>query len=313
MPPYGLNQNSSPNFELVRTALDKIRDQAILGNARKGKADALDPVIFTQDTATNQAVISTVIGGGGYMEKQIDDLAPNKIADISSPTPKITQMANFKKNVPISYTFMEDQQLSAVNKTIGQQTKTWLASRDRNAFLVYANGFTTQTTIDGVALYSNSHINSNGDTVDNLETGVLSNDNLNTLIVSLRNQLAQTGVKLGYEPDFLLTPNVLHQTGMQVTKSVLRAGTGNNDLNYYSELYPEMMVKYNQFLDDVSTTAYFVGAAGHGVTRFERSAFFTKLIDWETNNQDNYIYKMRAREEVDSIEYSGSAASNGTV
>lgn len=312
---YGENNSSGPNLILVKTALDKIVDQTMIQYARIGRADATDPVIFTQDSASNAAVVTTVLGGGGYFEKTTDDLAPNKNAAVSAPSPKTTIIAAFKKNLPISRTFMADQQQSAVSRAVEQQTRTWLASRDRNAFGVYANGHltTTTTTIDNVALFSNSHVNQNGDTVDNKETGVLTDDNLNVVVVSLRNQLAQTGVKVGYEPDFLLVPNQLHKAAMAITKSVLRAGTGNNDMNYYSELYPGMQVKYNQFLDDVSTTAYTVGAAGHGVIRFEREAFFTKLIPWETDDSDQYKYKMRAREEVDAIEYSGLVGSDGTV
>jgi len=188
-------------------------------------------------------------------------------------------------------------------------------ARDRNAFAVYALGFTTQTTIDGVALFAATHTNQNGDTIDNLETGALDDTTLNATINTLRTQVNQSGVKVGYEPDFLLTPSLLHKTGMTYAKSVLRAGTGNNDLNYFSEMYPGMKVVYNQFLDDTSTTAYFVGAAGHGVTRFEREALSTNLVDWKisaaANDVNAYKYLMVAREEVDSLEYSGVVGSTG--
>lgn len=63
---YGLNNDASPDLELVKTALDKIRDEQVLKNARTGKAEATDPIVFTQDTATNAAVVSTTQGGGGY-------------------------------------------------------------------------------------------------------------------------------------------------------------------------------------------------------------------------------------------------------
>lgn len=308
-----MDRNTAPQLALVKTALDKIFDQASIENTSTGKAMATDEVVFTQDSATNAAVVSTVMGGGGYFEKTIDDVSTNKNATAAAATPRTTVIANFKKDLPIARTFMDDQQLGAVNKAVKQQALTWMASRDRNAFGVYANGFGTQTTIDGVALFSNSHVNQNGDTVDNLETGVLSDANLNVVINSLRTQLSQTGVVLGYEPKFLLTPSLLHSTGMQVAKSVLRAGTGNNDLNYFSEMYPGMKVVFSPFLDATSTTAYFVGSQTHGVARFEREAFFTKLTPWEQDNNDMYKYKMRAREEVDSIEYSGLVGSNGTV
>lgn len=308
-----MDNNTGPNLILVKTALDKLFDEATIEMAVVGKAIATDSMVFTQDTATNAAVVSSVMGGGGYFEKTLNDVGLNDEVTVNAASPRTTLIAQFKKDMPISRTFMADQQLSAVSKAVRQQALTWGASRDRNAFAVYANGFTTQTTIDNVALFSNSHVNENGDTVDNLETGALTDPNLNIMINSLRTQLSQTGVVLGYEPKFLLTPSILHATGMQVAKSVLRAGTGNNDLNYFSEMYPGMKVVYSPFLDATSTTAYFVGSQTHGVMRFEREAFFTELIDWKYSRNDQYHYKMRAREEVDSIEYSGLVGSTGTT
>jgi hypothetical protein len=308
-----MDQQTGPNLILVKTALDKLFDQATIEMAVTGKATALDTAVFTQDTATNAAVVSSVIGGGGYFTKTLNDVTPQSNVTVNAASARTTLIAEFKKDMPIARTFMADQQLSAVSKAVRQQALTWAATRDRNAFAVYANGFTTQTTIDGVALFSNSHVNQNGNTVDNLETGALTDPNLNIAINSLRTQLSQTGVILGYEPKFLLTPSVLHNAGMSIAKSVLKAGTGNNDLNYFSEMYPGMKVVYSPFLDATSSTAYFVGSSTNGISRFEREAFFTDLIDWKTDPSDQYQYKMRAREEVDSIEYSGLVGSTGTT
>jgi len=307
----GLNGQSSPNLELVKTALDKLIDGSRLQYARTGKAEATDPVVFTQDSASNAAVVSTVLGGGGYFKKNTSDQSEKKSSNKAAPTPKTTLIAEFSKNLNIPRTFMADQQQGAVAKSVRQENAAWMASRDRNAISVYALGFTTQQTIDGVVLFSSSHINSNGDTVDNAESGAMTDTTVNTSVVSLRNQLNQGGVKMGYEPDFLLTSNAQHKLAMETCKSVLRAGTGNNDLNYYSEMFPGMKVLYSSFVDDTSTTAYYIGAAGHGVMRFEREAFFTNLVPWETDANDNYVYKMRAREEVDSISYEGLVGSTG--
>lgn len=312
MPPLGLSRDSSPSLELVKTALDKIRDEAVLMNARQGKAEADDAVIFTQGSATNAAVVSTVQGGGGYFEKRVGDFKQAKATGINSPTPKTTLIAEFTKDLDIARTFMADQQHDSVAKAVRGNTRAWMASRDQNAMAVYANGFVTQTTVDGVATFSNSHVNSNGDTVDNLSSGALADSTLNDGVVLLRNQVNQTGVKVGYEPDFLLVSNAGHKNAMTVSKSVLRSGTGNNDLNYFSELFPGMQVKYNQFLDDTSTTAYFIGTQGHGIERFVREPLNTNLVDWKTQRNDAYIYKLRAREEVDSIEYSGLVGALGT-
>ncbi len=317
MNPLGLNNDSGANLILVKTALDKLIADERKKEATVGKALATDPVIFTQDTATNAAVVASVEGGGGYFETTTQDIAPTKDANISAAAPKTTLVINFKQNLPISRTFMDDQQQSAVMKAVRQRYKAWLASQQRNAFYVWAQGFSgataNSTTIDGVSLFNNSHLNENGDTVDNYETGVMSDANLNVLVNNLRNQVDQGGTKIGFEPDFLLNSSLLDHDARIVAKSVLRAGTGNNDLNYYSEMYPGMQVKFNQFIDDISTTSYFIGTSGHDVYRYEREAFFTKLVNWDTDDNDLYKYKMRAREVVDALSYVGVAGSDGTV
>ncbi len=307
----GLNRDSGPDLQLVKTALDKIRDESVLKNARTGKAEATDPVIFTQSEAKNAAVVSTTQGGGGYFKKTTDDAATRKTSAIKSPSPKTTIIAEFNDGVDIARTFMADQQHSSVKKAVNGRIKAWMATRDRNAFNVYAGGFTTNLTIDGVAIFSASHINDNNDTVDNLESGALTDTTLNASVVTLRDQFNQSGVQVGYEPDFLLCSNSGHKNAMTISKSVLRSGTGNNDLNYYSELFPGMQVKYNHFLDNTSTTAYFIGADGHGIERFTRENLWTTLVDWKTQKNNMYIYKMGAREEVDGIEYSGLVGSTG--
>lgn len=317
MNPNGLNNNSGPNLILVKTALDKLVADEKLKQATVGAALATDPIIFMQDTADNAAKVASVEGGGGYFQKTTNDVTTTKDANINAAAPKTILIANFKQNLPISRTFMDDQQQMAVSKAVTQRYKAWTSSQQRNAFYVYAQGFSgatsNSTTIDGVPLFSNSHVNENGDTVDNYETGIISDSNLNTLVVSLRNQVDQGGTKIGYEPDFLLTSSQNDHDCRIVAKSVLRAGTGNNDLNYFSELYPGMQVKFNRFIDDISTTSYFIGSSGHSVTRYEREAFFTTLVPWQTDDEDQYKYKMRAREEVDALEYAGVCGSDGTV
>lgn len=320
----GLNYDTGANLILVKTALDELRDGALVPQTNTGKVTATDALVFTQTGVDRAAWVSSVIGGGGYFKKTItgvaQDITAKKNAQKNAFSPKTTIIAEFNKNVPISRSFMLDQQHEAVAKTIRQETLSWISTRDQNAFAYYAYGFGTaySTTIgDLVALFSNSHVNANGDTVDNYETGSMTDANLNTVITSLRAQKNQGGVIVGYEPMFLLTGNSLHHDAQIVAKSVLRSGTGSNDMNYFSELYPGMKVGWNQFVDNSGatsqTTMYFVGAAQHGVVRFEREAFFSELVDWRTDPDDLYQYKLRAREEVDTIEYVGLVGSDGTV
>lgn len=309
----GINGSAvATSGNLVTTILDRLFTGAA-NEAREGKATAIDSLVFNQETATNAAVNSSVQGGGGYFQKTTNDVSMMNNATVVAANTRVTLVAQFQQELPISRTFMEDQQLGSVMKAVEDRGKAWAATRDRNAFGVYALGFTTQTTIDGATLFSDTHTTENGDTVDNKSTLSLSDDNLNTNIVALRNQPAQGGYLIGYDPDFLLVPNQLHRTGTQITKSVLRAGSGNNDLNYWSDIYPGMKVVYSAFLDQTSTTAYFVGAKNHGVKRFMREAFSSTLVPWQYQGNNQYLYKMLSREEVDSIYFNGLQGSTGTV
>ncbi len=77
-----------------------------------------------------------------------------------------------------------------------------------------------------------------------------------------------------------------------------------------------MEVMYSPFLDGVATTgtkAYFLASSTNGLMRAEREAFFTELVDWKTQPNDQYLYKMRAREVVDSISYDGLVGSDGST
>ena len=306
----GLTNDSGPGLNLVKTGLDKLFNQATMKIATVGKATATNPLVFVQEDAGEVAAVqTTIIGGGGYFGQSQDDVPAVKEEAKRAYATRNSQVVNFFLNLPISRTFMQDQQLSAVSKAVQQSAMQWTSTQDRNAFAVYNNGFTTQTTIDNVALFSNSHVNLNGDTVDNLEGGALTTDTLNTTVVSLRGQVGQSGVIAGYEPKFLLCSSTLHQTAMATAKSVLRAGGANNDLNYYSEMYPGMEVLYSPFI--TSATAYFLGSFTHGVTRFTREGLSTTLVPWQNSPSDQYQYKMRARETVDSIDFNGLVGSTG--
>ncbi len=317
-----MNQNSSTGsnsniLQLVQTYLDRLFT-GTASETRAGKVGALDPLVFTQDTATNAAVNSTVQGGGGYFQTTTSDVPTPEQTTVNAPNAKVSLVVNFLKNLPIARTFMADQQLSSVAKQVKEEAKNWAATRDRAAVSVYYNGFSSsQTTVDGANLFSNTHTNAIGQTVDNLETGALNDDNLNIVVTSLRTQPSQSGVTTGYNPDFLFCSAKLHRTANAVAKSVLRAGTGNNDVNYWSDLYPEMKVVYSPFFDtsNVSnaTTMYAVGAKDHGVMRFDREGFSSTLVNWDTNPNDQYMYKMRSREVTDSIYYNGLVGSSGST
>ncbi len=211
---------------------------------------------------------------------------------------------------------MDDDQHDTINKLIKGIARNGRLTKSKNAFDIINKGFTTTTTNDGVAWFSNSHVTLSGATVDNLETGILSEPNLDISFQSLMNQKTQDGTLGGHMPSVLLVPTALFKRAQEITKSVLKADTANNNMNYYSELYPGLQVFHSPFLGagfGGSDTAWFLFSNDHSLTRWVRQEMITDLVDYKTQRNNNYIYKAEYREVVGVISYEGVVGSNGTV
>lgn len=312
----GLTGQVSPN--VVKTALDKVFYATFDYGSLPGLATAEDAMVFMQDSTDRGAVVTEQYMGPGYFEPRTEseDVASG-VAKVGNQ--KTSSVVNYAKSVDISKNLFDDDQHQVVSKMISDMARLARVTRDKNAFSVYALGFTTETTNDGVALFSNSHVTLNGTTVDNLETGTLTDANLETAINSLIEQKTQDGTLGAHQPACLLVPTALFKEAMIVTKSELRSGTANNDMNYYSQVYPGLQVKYSPFLGATysgvsgADTAWYLLSANHSVTRFVRQSLQTDLVPYQNQRNNNYIYKAEYREVVDAIAYDGVVGSTGTV
>ena len=111
----------------------------------------------------------------------------------------------------------------------------------------------------------------------------------------------------------------MFEDAIEVTKSELKSGTANNDLNYFSMIYPNLQVGTSVYLhSDFSNasnvdTSYFAVSRNHSLRRWVRVAMDTNLINYTFDDQDRYTYKGRYREIVSWVSWEGVAGSNGTV
>ena len=305
----GLNPN------VTQTALDLVFFQEFDYPNVIGQATAEDGLVFIQDSTDRATVISEQAKGSGYFTERAEE------EDLSSATPrsanqKTSNVVNFGRSIDISKNFFDDDQHTFVSRTIKDFGRVGRVTRDRNAFQVWNDSFTTQQSNDGVALFSNAHKTIGGEDVTNIETGALSEANLNIAFNSLINQITQDGTLGSHEPACLLVPTALFKTANEITKSILRPGTADNDLNYYSQLYPGLQVKYSPFLSATqggSDTAWFLLSRNHSLTRWVRQGIETNLIDFKFQRNNNYVYKAEYREVVDSISWEGLVGSSGTT
>lgn len=306
-----LNSNTSSN--VVRTALDKVFFAEFDGEQNPGFATAADDMVFRQEGTDRSAVITEQYKGSGYFEET------NEEEDLAAGSPKVgnqktSTVLKYTKAVDVPKNFFDDDLHTVVSRMVQDMARVGRVTRDKNAFSVYNNGFSSQTTNDGVALFSNSHVTLGGETVDNLETAALADTALNTAMTSLIEQKTQDGTLGGHMPALLLVPTALFKTAVEITKSEVKTGANNDTLNYYSTYYPGLTVKTSPFLGAAqggSDTAWFLLSKNHSVYRWEREAINTDLVGYEYSRNDNYVYKARYREVVDSISYEGAVGSTG--
>ena len=306
-----LNSGTSPNA--VRIALNNVFDLEFNVDSFVGYADATDKDVFKQETAESAAVITEQFMGAGHFEETAEE------EDNAQGSPKIgnqktTPILTWTKEVKIPKRYFDDDMHSTVKKMIRNMAKNGRITRDRNAFDVFKNGFTTQTTNDGAALFSNNHTTLNGDTVDNLLTGALSESSLDTAFTMLMEQQSQDGVLGGHMPATLLVPTALSKTAYEITKSEVKTGVNNDEMNYYSSIFPGLVVKTNPHLGAAyggSDTAWFLLSADHGVVRYMRQGVHTNMVDYSFSSNQTYRYSADFREAVDSITYEGLVGSTG--
>ncbi len=303
--------NSNLATNVVKTALDLVFNAEFSLTSVPGLATSSSDAIFKQETIDRAAVITEQFMGTGYFENRTE------VQDVPAGTARVGNtktfaVTNWAKSTDISKNLMDDDQHNTIDMLIKNMARNGRLTKDRNAFTVINLGFTTTTTNDGIALFSASHVALNGDIVSNLSTGTaLSEPNLNTQFNLLINQKTQDGTLGGHLPAVLLVPTALFKLATEITKSTLKSGSGNNDLNYYSELYPGLQVMHSPFLGagfGGSDTSWFLLSADHSITRWVRQEISTDLVDYRTQRNNNYIYKAEYREVVGAISYEGIVA-----
>lgn len=304
--------NSQLNPNVVKTALDDVFNQKFSGEQQAGYVTAESGIVFNQDTADSSAVIMELFKGSGAWETRTEE------QDVPMGEPRIGNqktfsVVNYSKSIDIPKNFFDDNMHGSYEKMVSNFARRARTTRDKNAFAVFRNAFTTATTSDAVALISASHLNLNGDTVSNLVTGALSESTLNDAIVKLIEMKSQDGEIDGFMAKTLLVPAKLFKLACEIVESDLRSGTANNDMNVYSSKYG-IYVATSPYLGAASggsDTAWFLLSGDHSVNRYVRQGVQTDLVDYKYQRNNNYIYKGEFREVVGAMSFEGIVASTG--
>lgn len=303
------------------SGLDEIFDSAYEMDKQPGEVRADDTLFFQQDN-TNWLRIQYAesMGPGDFTQVAEDEEVPEATVRVGNRT--TAEVFEYDRDIPIPERYQESSEsYGMVEKWVQNLGIRARTTRDKYAFRQsYGDAFGGVDTPDGADLVSNTHTTLNGDTVDNLETGVLTSDNLETTVRSLRLQRAQDGDLASYHADGLLVPTILHPDATEITKSELKTNTANNNINYWSTIYPGLQVGSSEYLDSTyntlntnANTSYFVVSKMHSIIRAVRIPIKNEYVDPMYDRRRRAFYRARFSERVYAGSWGGVVGSNGTV
>lgn len=184
---------------------------------------------------------------------------------------------------------------------------------DKTAALVFDNGFTTQKTADAVALFSTSHTLKRGGTAKNRPStdADLSITSLAQAFIDLDTdtKLESGQIVMPAKGYYLHVAPANRFNAMRILKSSLIPGEANNDINPMRDL--DITVVVNPFLAD--TDAWYLVPKekdANGLLYLERKPITQPppMTDPRTGNR---LYKLRAREVWDSVDWRNTYGSTG--
>lgn len=257
---------------------------------------ASDSFFFKQDTTDTIAFIWDEDSNVGEYD-ETGEQEELKTTDSFVGNQKSKTSQKWTKKVPVSdEAFRTDRigKRANIGKNMGDRARL---TQDRRTILeTYGDAFagSINTTPDGQALASNSHVTLKGVTVDNLETGALTPDNAWTLNVSLSSQKGQDGDAGSHVLEGTLVPFVLYKTAKEVFNSALIANSAENNLNVFDTDYGQLQIRASVFLgstynanSNANTSYHFVGR-NHMIMRKVLYGLTTYLKTPEQTDNDTY-------------------------
>lgn len=201
-----------------------------------------EKVFQLKDSDRNEEKYSGVAGHG-----LMQPIEENGTADVDSRIPEfdITLVnQSYSLSAQISYERFKDDRFGEIRKEasiLGESAKktpdVYAADALKRGFLTTDRFGNSQLAADGVRFFSTQHLKSTVDSTvksNASATGLtLTEDNLETALVAVREQLNEQGQIANCEAKILVVPPKLRKPATIITESDKRPDTADNDINIY--------------------------------------------------------------------------------
>ena len=319
-PTGGLTTTLSP--DAASTAIDTVAWERFEERQLPDYLTAQDDLFFNQLAMTGITHIWDEYSGVPNPE-ETGEQEEVKTVDVFIGNQQSQRVKFFKNDYPISVELFKTDKVGLrdeLGMSIGlafRRRQDYVAVIDCYGDAFDGNNFTVGS--DGNSLANNTHTTLRGDNVDNLETGVMGPDNLDTLVQSLEGQLGQHGEHGGHAFAGILVPRNIYKKTKEVMDSTLLADTANNNRNLFDTVYGQVSIKQSPLLASAfnpgtnANTAYHIIGQNHFIQRRILSGFELSLVTPEFTATDSYIKRARIGEVVYPETWSAYAASTGAV
>lgn len=255
------------------------------------------PAVFNEQTSTRKFERTmTMVPFGDVPQKPEGEIYA---LDLMRPghTKDFTHL-EFGMGFEVTETAQEDDQYDILIRNAEWLAFSARVVEEKYAAAIFNNGFTTELTGDGKALFADDHILAGGGTARNeLATSAdLSTASLMTALIDLQTQTKiESGQLVMPITDLILyVPPALEFTAERILNSTLMQGTADNDVNAI-RTRRNWSILVNPYLTD--DDAWFLVPKAkrmHAITTFKRVPI-TKVPAAVDPYTGNLIYKIRFR------------------
>lgn len=226
---------------------------------------------------------------------------------------KTLTITKFGLGFSISEEAVDDGKFDLIGDMVRRLARSGSETQMVNAMNVINNGFTTQTTADGLSLFNTAHTLPSGQTFRNqLSVNAdLSVTSLETMLSDFETQfVGDTGIVYRIRPRVLLCHPNMRRYALELVGSDYKADTADNNMNPFKD--DQLMVYSDPHLTDTDFFALFALPEETGLRIVVRKPIETKAAGPDVGfNSDSIYYKSRFREAIDCTHPYGVFGSPG--
>ncbi len=249
-----------------------------------------------KDSDKRSELVTTVTGVGDIPEKPEGAAYATDV--IKAGYTKEFLHTEFGMMFEVTKTALEDDRYDVLSDNAKWFMFSARVVQEKRAALLFNNGFSSETSPDGVSIFNSTHALKGGGNARNiLSTAAdLSWTSLQQALVDWQRETKfEAGqTMLPVEDLVLLVPPELEFTAAKIVNSTLQPGVADNDLNTIRTLRNITVIK-NVYLSDPDAWFLLAGNKSHGFTSYTRVPLSMEEVMTDSRTR-NRLYPIRWRQ-----------------